>query len=194
MAELGTLQPLFHMSQHILVGDKVNEAGTRIGGQTAELLSSERSLVAEKIAVLGVVEAETLHIELQMVNAHPTKEVNQGVKRLHLGNLVAANIQHNAAHLQRRGVLHGAYGQEMAGRLDNQLAQRLNGIIQACAVRTVDVHGAGRLNFYCKRAGDTVCQLRRYGQGAIRSCQKFRQIALGIIPGGTAGVLQCRSH
>ena len=158
MAELRAFQPLFHVPQHILVGYKIDEMRLGVGGKLAEFLGGDGRFIAEKIAVLRIIEAEPFHVKLQMVDAHFAKQPNQTVQRFHLGDLVAANVQHDAADFQRGGVLHGADGQIAAGGLYGQLADGLDGVVQTRAIGAADVY-AVLTDFHLKRAGDAVHQI-----------------------------------
>ena len=72
-AKLRFLQPFLHVSQNILIGDEIDKMCPGIQGKFTEFRWSHGRFVGEEVVEILVIEAESLHIHLKMVDSHGGK-------------------------------------------------------------------------------------------------------------------------
>ena len=72
-AKLRFLQPFLHVSKNVLIGDEIDKMCPGIQGEFPEFRWSHGRFVGEEVVEILVIEAESLHIHLKMVDSHGGK-------------------------------------------------------------------------------------------------------------------------
>ena len=128
------------MAQAVLVGHQLDEPGFAIGVQILHLVRGEGHFVLPHLREGRVRKREALDVKLELIVLQAGHPVHQTAQVGQRGHLAAADVQHEAAHFQRRGIVDVA-GREVSTR--HQLAQRDQRIERAFGPGSADAHPVG---------------------------------------------------
>ena len=105
------LEPALHVAERVLVGHQLDEALAAVGVQGEDLLAGQRRGFGPHFGVVAVGKG-VLGVKLKLVDLPAGQAVDQVEQGFHLGDFVAADIQHHAARGEIRPV-----GDLQAGQL-----------------------------------------------------------------------------
>ena len=99
MVVLGMRQPAFHVTEGVLVGDKLDSLHLAIRVKLANLGGSHRIGLLPNLRVRRIGES-MLGIQLKLIVAAPREDINDFAERSQRGDAVAAHVQHVATHIK----------------------------------------------------------------------------------------------
>jgi len=127
------------VAEGVLIGDQLDEALAAVGVQGHDLLAGHGRGMLPHLPMMAIGEG-VLGVELELIDSPLRQQIHQRVQGVHSGNLVPADVQHDASVGKVGPVLDAQAGQfPHAGALASELPHRHGGVERACRVVGHDV-------------------------------------------------------